>query len=161
MHVLDNISSLDFLTKTCLDHLTYAKEIKKYFNTHILNILAGISWRREESENGVSGLFQSYFSWNVEKLPSLSEIGNRLCWLFRDAWGGKTDGASSLLADESRHRLLSSGWVRDGSSLFDKRLTIDGIVHKLQPRESRRRRNELIRVDKDLSRAKRTTRSRP
>lgn len=41
----------------------------------------------EESESGVSGLFRSYFSWNVEKLPSLSEIGNRLRWLFRDAWG--------------------------------------------------------------------------
>lgn len=91
----------------------------------------------EESESGVSDLFWSYFSRNVEKLPSLSEIGNRLRWLFRDEGGGKTDGASSLFTDESRHRLPSSGRVRDESSLLDKRLTIGRIVHKSQLRESR------------------------
>lgn len=62
-----------------------------------------------------------------------SEIDYAGCFEMR---GGKTDGASSPLVDESRHRLLSSRRVRDGSSLLDKRLTIDRIVHKSQSRES-------------------------
>lgn len=79
----------------------------------------------KDCEGGVGDLFQSYFSRNIEKLPSL---GNRKSITSADSRRAGAKLMASLvdlLADSSRR-------VRDGSSHLDKRLRTDRVVHKSQ-----------------------------
>lgn len=94
MHVLDNISSLDFLTKTCSDHLAYVKEIKKYLNTHILRYLRNtgrnIMAERRERKTVSVAYFRVIFHGMLKNCRhSLkSEIDYAGCFEMRGGGGG-------------------------------------------------------------------------
>lgn len=79
-------------------------------------------------ERAVAGLFRSYFSRGVEKLPSLE---NRKSITGGDSRRAKLMALpTSWLAGETPSASLLVGRVRDGFSLIDKRSTMDRVVHK-------------------------------